>query len=139
MLSAHDRDRKERRLAGRRANVLQFLAPIGRSTWRAASGRRTRHTVYSLIGCPPVASAIYLLIRRGKDGTPRVLAVRRTRSRFPSLNLARIRRAGARLGANEVHLYETSGIDRELADIVNDLSCSAHEEARPARGVRYRR
>lgn len=142
MLSAVEvhRHRDEPRRAGRTAKVLRWLAPIGRSTWCAASGRRTRHTIYSLIGCPPVASAVYLLIRRDAGGAPRVLAVRRTRSRFPSLNLARIRRAGARLGANEVHLHDAARTDDEQAAILADLLRSAREVPRAtSSGSRSRR
>lgn len=142
MLSAVEvhRHRDEPRRAGRTDKALRLLAPIGRSTWRAASGRRTRHTIYSLIGCPPVASAVYLLIRRDADGAARVLAVRRTRSRFPSLNLARIRRMGARLGANEVHLHGSAKTDDEQAAVLGDLLRSAREvsRARPS-GSRSRR
>jgi hypothetical protein len=39
----------------------------------------------------------------------------------PSLNLARIRQAGARLGANEVHLYQAARSDEERARIVAEL------------------
>jgi ATP-dependent helicase YprA (DUF1998 family) len=97
-------------------------APLGHRIWSSASGRRLRHIVYSLIGCPAVKAATYILVRREPDGTSSVLAVRRTRSAAPSLNLARIRRAGARLGANEVHLYQAARSDGERARIVSDLA-----------------
>ena len=38
--------------------------------WRGASGRRYLHSVYSLIGCPALPRANYILVRRYDDGTP---------------------------------------------------------------------
>ena len=97
-------------------------APLGSQSWSSGSGARLTHTVYSLIGCPAVKAATYLLVRRHSDGSCAVLAVRRTRSAAPSLNLARIRRAGARLGANEVHLYQAARSDVERTRIVTELT-----------------
>ena len=114
--------------------------PLGRTTWVSASRRRIAHTIYSLIGCPPVSSATYLLVHRAADGACRILAVRRTHSRFPSLNLARIRKAGARLGANEVHLHLAARTDAERRAIVTQLLASARErQARIARPQSRRR
>lgn len=110
----------EDRDSGALAAALQ--APLGSQTWPLSSGSRLRHTVYSLIGCPTVKAATYLLVRRHADGSCDVLAVRRTRSAAPSLNLARIRRAGARLGANEVHLYAAARSDVERSRIVAELA-----------------
>jgi hypothetical protein len=73
--------------------------------WRGASGRRYAHMVYSLIECPPVPEASYLLVRRDGDGSCRVLHIASGESSAPSLNLARIRQQGATLGANEVHVH----------------------------------
>src|SRR6476620_241263 len=36
--------------------------------WRGASGRRYLHSVYSLIGCPALPRANYILVRRYDDG-----------------------------------------------------------------------
>lgn len=124
MESAAHRQREEHRppeQADGAALASALLAPLGHRTWPLASGRRLRHTVYSLIGCPAVKSATYILVRRACDGSHRVLAVQRTSSKAPTLNLARIRRAGARLGANEVHLYRAARSDGERAEIVADL------------------
>jgi hypothetical protein len=80
--------------------------------WRGASGRRYVHTVYSLIECPPVPRATYLLVRRAADGSCRVLHIASGESDAPTLNLAHIRQRGATLGANEVHVHflaETAG------------------------------
>ena len=121
--------------------IHPLLAPLRSTIWRAASGRRLRHTVYSLIGCPAVKAATYLLVARAYDGSHRVLAVRRTRTGIPSLNLAAIRRTGARLGANEVHLYLAARSDIERARIVDDLlrSPTAAMRAAPSKpGRRHR-
>jgi hypothetical protein len=100
------------------------LRHLGTETWQTASGQRLRHAVYSLIGCPAVVAATYILVRRTADGARRVVAVRRTRTDIPILNLARIRRAGARLGANEVHVFRSAKSDEERRWLVAELSRS---------------
>ena len=99
-----------------------MFRPLGMKIWTTSSGRRVRHTVYSLVGCPGLTSATYVLVRRTPDGRRSILAVRRTRSVVPSLNLARIRRAGARRGANEVHVYRGARTDGERIELVADLT-----------------
>lgn len=106
------------------ADEASPLHDLGTEIWETASGRALRHVVYSLIGCPGVLSATYILVRRSPDGLRDVLAVRRTRSNIPSLNLARIRRLGARLGANEVHVFRDSTSDEERRWLVSELSRS---------------
>lgn len=105
--------------------AVAFQRPIGVVDWATASGRQLRHVVYSLIGCPPMTAATYLLVRRSADGNCRVLTARATRSMFPRENLAHIRRAGARLGANEVHLFCGAKSNAERGAIVADV-CRAH-------------
>lgn len=100
------------------------LSGLGTETWHTATGQRLRHAVYSLIGCPGVLAATYILVRNCPDGMREVLAVRRTRSDIPSLNLARIRRAGARLGANEVHVFHGAQSAEERRWLVAELSRS---------------
>lgn len=117
-------------LAG--VDPVGLLQPIGTTVWSTASGRRVSHVVYSLVGCPPVEAATYLLVRQSRDGTRQVLAVRTTRSPFPSVNLARIRRAGARRGATEVHLFRGAASDEARRDLVSDL-CRAHHIRSPYR------
>jgi hypothetical protein len=73
--------------------------------WRGASGKRYVHSVYSLIECPPLPKAMYLLVHRNKDGQRQVLHIGCGQSDAPTLNLARIRQRGAQLGANEVHVH----------------------------------
>jgi hypothetical protein len=108
-----------------------LLAPLGSVTWRTASGQPVAHTAYSLIGCPAVAAATYLLVRRDAKGRRKVLAVGRTRSRAPMLNLARIRHDGARLGANEVHVHGLAATDVARAGLERELA-AAHLDGSPA-------
>jgi hypothetical protein len=89
--------------------------------WRGASGRRYVHTVYSLIECPPVPQATYLLVRREGDGNCRVLHIASGESGAPTLNLARIRQHGAALGANEVHVHLLAETEAQRRLVVCDL------------------
>jgi len=73
--------------------------------WGGASGQRYQHDVYSLLECPPLPQAVYLLVRREGNGAIKVLYIAPALSDAASLNLARIRQRGATLGANEVHAY----------------------------------
>lgn len=73
--------------------------------WRGASGRRYLHSVYTLIGCPAIPQANYILVRRYDDGTRRALAFGQTREDAMTLNLAHLRHEGAKIGANEVHIH----------------------------------
>ncbi len=95
---------------------------FGTARWTAASGRQVDHAMFSLVGCPATTSAVYILVRHQPDDSRLVLAVRRTRSRHPSLNLARIRHLGAILGANEVHLSEPLANEAELTETTEDLA-----------------
>ena len=79
-------------------------APVPQRQWYGASGRRYAHSVYSLVECPPVPKATYLLVRRDAGGLQTVLHVGIGDSDAPTLNLAQIRHRGAQLGANEVHI-----------------------------------
>src|SRR4029453_13196846 len=63
--------------------------------WRGASGKRYVHSVYSLIECPPLPKAMYLLVHRSKDGQRQVLHIGCGRRDASTLNMARIRQRGA--------------------------------------------
>jgi hypothetical protein len=89
--------------------------------WRGASGRRYVHTVYSLIECPPMPKAGFLLVRRDETGRREVLHIALGDSDAPTLNLAQIRQRGAMLGANEVHVHFLTGTDAERRLAVCDL------------------
>lgn len=73
--------------------------------WCGASGRRYVHTIYSLVECPAVPAGNYILVHRDALGRRLVLAIGRVGNAAASLNLAEIRRRGAELGANEVHVH----------------------------------
>ncbi len=73
--------------------------------WTGASGRRYVHTVYSLVECPALPAGNYILVHRDGAGQRTVLSIGRAIEAAPSLNLAEIRRRGAELGANEVHVH----------------------------------
>lgn len=87
--------------------------------WSGASGQRYVHSVHSLIECPDVPASNYILVHRNHDGQRTVLAVGQATNEAPSLNLAEIRRRGARLGANEVHVHllAKSAVDRSIIEL----------------------
>jgi hypothetical protein len=82
--------------------------------WTGASGKRYVHTVYNLIECPVLPAANVALVRRDAKGRRTVLAITHVANDAPSLNLAEVRRRGAELGANEVHVHL-------LADTIRDI------------------
>ncbi len=89
--------------------------------WLGASGQRYVHTVYSLIDCPAIPAANYLLVRRDASGMCHALMVGRVAEEAPSLNLARIRQLGATMGATEVHIHLLAGNSRQGKLIEFDL------------------
>ncbi len=92
--------------------------------WIGASGARYIHTVHSLIDCPEVPHVNYLLVRKEDCGFQTVLAAGHTTHHAASLNLAEIRRLGATLGANEVHVHMLARDDRQAKVIEHDLRAS---------------
>ena len=110
--------------------------PAGLHFWRGASGRRYAHTVYSLIECPPLPRAAYLLIHRDPAGQRQVLHIGSTESSAPSLNLARLRQRGASLGANEVHVHFPAETPEQRQLVVCDLRAAqlGALDAEPAGG-----
>lgn len=110
-------------------------APLPQHRWRGASGRRYTHDVYSLIECPPLPKATYLLVRRDGGQLRRVLHVGIGDSDAPSVNLARVRQRGAQLGANEVHVLAAPRTDAARALVAFDLRAGLFGElaAEPSR------
>jgi hypothetical protein len=96
-------------------------APVRQHVWRGASGNGYPHRVYSLIACPPLPAASYLLVRRDDLGRRTVLRVGLGRSDVPTLNLAQVRQRGAQLGANEVHVHFGATDDDERRLVACDL------------------
>ncbi|MFM9938537.1 MAG: hypothetical protein ACKVP7_03450 [Hyphomicrobiaceae bacterium] len=107
------------------ARLRSLFEPLGHYVWHGASGRHFTHAVYSLIGCPAPLAASYVLVRHDADGR-RALESGRTIGTVASLNLAEIRRRGATLGANEVHLHALGDTDRERAAAAFDIA-TAHD------------
>jgi hypothetical protein len=101
---------------------LPQQVPARQHLWRGASGRAYVHSVYSLIDCPPLPKATFLLVRRAADGRRLVLHVGLGHSDTATLNLAQVRRRGARLGANEVHVcFLPPSSEEEHALVACDL------------------
>lgn len=73
--------------------------------WRGASGRRYIHTVYSLLECPQLPIANYVLVAREGNGQRVALRIGQTKETSWSLNLAHLRERAAKIGANEVHVH----------------------------------
>jgi hypothetical protein len=92
--------------------------------WSGASGQRYVHTVYSLIECPELPRANYMLVRRDASGRRHILRIGRLTHRAKSLNLAEIRHNGAKLGANEVHVHLIGRSSEQRRQIELDL-CAA--------------
>jgi hypothetical protein len=97
--------------------------------WRGASGKRYLHSVYSLIGCPALPRANYILVRRSDDGSREPLAIGQTKDEAVSLNLASLRHQGATLGANEVHIHLLAETDRQRGLVQADLAALRREAA----------
>jgi hypothetical protein len=96
--------------------------------WRGASGERYLHTVYTLIECPILPRAVYMLVRRHADGHRTVLHIGIADNDAPTLNLARVRQRGATLGASEVHVYSLAEDDERRSLIAGDLRAAQFAE-----------
>jgi hypothetical protein len=115
------------------------LAPACLQMWEGASRREYVHHVYSLIECPPLPQATYVLVRRDILGRCRALRVGVGRCEAPTLNLAEVRQRGAQAGANEVHVHLDAASEVERRLVACDLraglfgSLAATADADPAR------
>jgi hypothetical protein len=92
--------------------------------WRGASGRRYLHSVYTLVGCPALPQANYILVRRYEDGTREAIAFGQTIDDAITLNLAHLRHEGAKCGANEVHVHLLADTAHERALVESDLTAA---------------
>jgi hypothetical protein len=92
--------------------------------WGGASGLRYVHTIYSLLECPELPRANYMLVRRDATGRVHVLRVGCLVHKASSLNLAEVRHNGAKLGANEVHVHLLARSDEQRRQIELDLSAA---------------
>lgn len=110
---------RQRRVASRAtasASESNFLF------WSGQSGRCYVHSVYNLRECPEIPAATYLLVRSEVGEAPRVLMVGRLEGDAPSLNLAEIRRLGALLEANEVHIHLLAQSPAKRQAVEQDLA-----------------
>jgi len=102
--------------------------------WRGASGRRYLHSVYTLVGCPALPQANFILVRRHPDGTREALVFGETKDDAISLNLAHLRHEGAKIGANEVHIHFLADTADDRALVQADLR-AAHLARRTAQAA----
>lgn len=68
--------------------------------------REANIEIWSLIGCPSMEFGTRYKLVRVVNGKRTTVAIGRAQSKYASLNLANIRRRGARLGVQEVHLIK---------------------------------
>lgn len=97
--------------------------------WRGASGRSYAHTVYSLIDCPPVPAANFVLVRRDGRDLTQVIRIGRVSHAADTLNLAELRHVGAALGAQEIHLHFLAANAPEALAVELDLKAASQDAA----------
>jgi hypothetical protein len=95
--------------------------------------------VFSLIACPALKEANFLLVRRTEAGDLDVLHVDRVDDSVSSTNLAYVRRLGATLGASEVHVHYLPGSSADRARVELDIrsSLASDEESRPVSALEH--
>ena len=104
--------------------------------WRGATGRRYLHTVYSLVECPEISKANFIVVRRDEDGSRTALMIGQTLDDTGSLNLAHLRHQGALLGANEIHIHLLAETAHERAAAEADLTAGQLGRRGPGRACR---
>ena len=102
--------------------------------WRGQSGKRYLHTVYSLLECPEVPRANYILVRRMPSGRCKPVRVGQTREGATSLNLAHLRHEAAALGADEVHIHVLSDSSPARDEVEQDIVAAQTADAGPMAG-----
>lgn len=74
-----------------------------------ATSEHRAHAVHALLECPEIPNGSFALVERTVMGVAEVLLMGELDGGAPSMNLAKIRQLGARLGCSiqnvEVHLY----------------------------------
>ncbi len=84
------------------SGIVAPANPVKTTAWTRRRGEEYR---FKLVFCPEMPCGThYKLIRRGDDGTETTLYEGLLDAEAPSLNLAKVRYRGARLGASEVLL-----------------------------------
>ena len=92
--------------------------------WRGASGHCYVHSVYSLVECPPLPAANFVLARKDTRGRTVNLTNGRVSHHAPTLNLAELRQLGAGLGASEVHIHLLAASEAESRLIALDIEAA---------------
>ncbi len=103
--------------------------------WRGTSGERYLHSVYTLLDCPALPKATYIMVRRDRNGSRRPLHIGQTVEDTHSLNLAHLRHLGAQLGANEVHIHLLAETAEKRVAVEADLSARQFGRMRPSPNI----
>ncbi len=114
-------DKRGERGRGTVTRELDRLLDSAIVFWRGTSGYAYVHTVYTLAGCPPLPPAAVLLVNNQASDQREILDVIGVGNAAPTLNLAEVRRRGAQLGANEVHVHFVHRDDQARQTAVADL------------------
>ena len=88
--------------------------------WTGQNGKRYIFSVYAAGSCPPLPGAVYVIAKKGHDGSRFPLAI----GRFPALWESASRQAARLLkssGGDEVHVHLLADDDRRAEEIVRDL------------------
>lgn len=104
-------------VAGELARLLESAIVF----WRGTSGHAYVHTVYTLAGCPPLPPASIMLVKSSAGARREILDVIGVVHAAPTLNLAEVRRRGAELGADEVHVHFANSDDQARQTAIADL------------------
>lgn len=96
--------------------------------WRGKSGHRYLHRVYSLLDCPALPKANFILVQRSAENGCLTLAVGQTVEPCGSANLASLRHQAALRGANEIHIHQLAQDADERDFIEQDLRGAQFEE-----------
>lgn len=92
--------------------------------WRGASGQSYIHSIYALDLCPPVAGAVYVVVRK-TGGSRMAVAIGRFGADGSAPSLA------AASSGDEVHVHLLAR-DAEAADaVLRDLAAALETEAAP--------
>lgn len=99
--------------------------------WRGASGRRYLHSVYSLVECPQIPKANYILVEWHDDDSRSALRIGKTVDEVYSLNLAYLRHMAATIGASEVHIHVLAETEHDRLIVESDLQAGLFSQLTP--------
>jgi hypothetical protein len=93
--------------------------------WIGASGTRYLHTVFAPADCPALDEAVYVAVRRARDGRRRALSVGLFGPFGGGCEIA----AAARLGAGEIHVHLMADTPAARRAVLRDLAARHLAEA----------